>query len=111
MSSPRTRSKSVSEQSESQPAPRVPDADDTPPLQTKPPGPERRRHTRMPAAPTAEASNGDAPAEQSVTTAAADKAVEAIQEVASQEVTFSLELTQDQKDIRDWVHGFAEDVI
>jgi acyl-CoA dehydrogenase len=25
--------------------------------------------------------------------------------------TFSLELTQDQKDIRDWVHGFAADVV
>ena len=25
--------------------------------------------------------------------------------------TFSLELTQDQKDIRAWVHGFAEDVM
>ena len=59
----------------------------------------------------AAASDGDAPAEQSVTTAAADKAVEAIQEVASQEVTFSLELTQDQKDIRDWVHGFAESTV
>src|SRR6266513_6274762 len=27
------------------------------------------------------------------------------------ETTFSLELTQDQKDIRDWVHGFAADVV
>ncbi len=25
--------------------------------------------------------------------------------------TFSLELTQDQKDVRDWVHGFAADVV
>ena len=24
---------------------------------------------------------------------------------------FSLELSQDQKDIRDWVHGFAEGVV
>src|SRR5215831_7280491 len=24
---------------------------------------------------------------------------------------FTLELTQDQKDIRDWVHGFAENVV
>ena len=24
---------------------------------------------------------------------------------------FSLELTQDQRDIRDWVHGFAEGVV
>jgi acyl-CoA dehydrogenase len=29
----------------------------------------------------------------------------------SEAPTFSLELNQDQKDIRDWVHGFAEDVI
>ena len=28
-----------------------------------------------------------------------------------EEPTFSLELTQDQKDIRDWVHGFAENVV
>jgi acyl-CoA dehydrogenase len=27
------------------------------------------------------------------------------------EPTFSLELTQDQKDVRDWVHGFAEGVV
>jgi acyl-CoA dehydrogenase len=27
------------------------------------------------------------------------------------EPTFSLSLTQDQKDIREWVHGFAADVI
>ena len=24
---------------------------------------------------------------------------------------FSLELSEDQRDIRDWVHGFAEDVV
>ena len=43
--------------------------------------------------------------------AAADAAVEAITDAAGQEVTFSLALTQDQKDIRDWVHGFAADVV
>ncbi|HEX3512090.1 MAG TPA: acyl-CoA dehydrogenase family protein [Solirubrobacteraceae bacterium] len=42
---------------------------------------------------------------------AAGAAVEAITQSAGQEVTFSLSLTQDQKDIRDWVHGFAADVI
>jgi acyl-CoA dehydrogenase len=32
--------------------------------------------------------------------------------VASDETPpFSLELSQDQKDIRDWVHGFAENVV
>jgi acyl-CoA dehydrogenase len=30
---------------------------------------------------------------------------------AGGEVPFSLQLTQDQKDIRDWVHGFAEQVV
>jgi acyl-CoA dehydrogenase len=43
--------------------------------------------------------------------AAADAAVEAIASASSQDVTFSLALTQDQKDIRDWVHGFAADVV
>jgi acyl-CoA dehydrogenase len=44
-------------------------------------------------------------------TAAAESAVAAIAGAAAQDVTFSLELTQDQKDIRDWVHGFAADVV
>src|ERR1700677_946800 len=43
-------------------------------------------------------------------TDAADAAVEAIAGAANQEVTFSLALTQDQKAIRDWVHGFAANV-
>ncbi len=38
---------------------------------------------------------------------AAQAAVDAIAEPGG----FSLELTQDQKDIRDWVHGFAADVV
>jgi acyl-CoA dehydrogenase len=42
---------------------------------------------------------------------AAEAAVEAIKGAAGQNVTFSLALTQDQKDIRDWVHGFAADVV
>jgi acyl-CoA dehydrogenase len=33
------------------------------------------------------------------------------QAAAPAEPTFSLALTQDQKDIRDWVHGFAESVV
>jgi len=44
-------------------------------------------------------------------TEAAEAAVEAITGAANQDVTFSLALTQDQKDIRDWVHGFAADVV
>jgi acyl-CoA dehydrogenase len=42
---------------------------------------------------------------------AADAAVAAISSAAGQEVSFSLALNQDQKDIRDWVHGFAADVM
>jgi acyl-CoA dehydrogenase len=42
---------------------------------------------------------------------AADAAVEAIVSSANQDATFSLALSQDQKDIRDWVHGFAADVV
>jgi acyl-CoA dehydrogenase len=42
----------------------------------------------------------------------ADAAVEAIANGGGQEAGgFSLELTQDQKDIREWVHGFAADVV
>jgi acyl-CoA dehydrogenase len=33
------------------------------------------------------------------------------QQAAPAEPTFSLALTQDQKDIRDWVHGFSESVV
>ena len=39
---------------------------------------------------------------------AVEAAVEAITGAARQDVVFSLALTQDQKDVRDWVHGFAE---
>jgi len=42
---------------------------------------------------------------------AAEVAVEAIAQAASQEVSFSLALSQEQKDIRDWVHGFAAEVV
>src|SRR6202050_2517071 len=41
----------------------------------------------------------------------ADAAVEAIAGTADQDVPFSLALTQDQKDPRDWGHGFAADVV
>jgi acyl-CoA dehydrogenase len=42
---------------------------------------------------------------------AGEAAVEAIAASASAQGAFSLELSQDQKDIRDWVHGFAADVV
>src|SRR4029077_15698571 len=44
-------------------------------------------------------------------TDAAEAAVEAIASAAGQDATFSLALSQDQKDIRDWLHGFAADVV
>ena len=44
-------------------------------------------------------------------TEAAEAAVEAITGAAGQDATFSLQLSQDQKDIREWVHGFAADVM
>ncbi|HEY4896209.1 MAG TPA: acyl-CoA dehydrogenase family protein [Solirubrobacteraceae bacterium] len=47
----------------------------------------------------------------SPTTEAAETAVEVIAGAAAADTTFSLALTQDQKDIRDWVHGFAADVV
>ncbi|HEV2062468.1 MAG TPA: acyl-CoA dehydrogenase family protein [Solirubrobacteraceae bacterium] len=37
--------------------------------------------------------------------------VERLTSPQSEETPFSLELNQDQKDIRDWVHGFAEGVV
>src|SRR6201984_758546 len=37
--------------------------------------------------------------------------VDAITGAAGQDIAFSMALTQDQKDIRDWVHGFASDVV
>jgi len=45
------------------------------------------------------------------TTAPSDGAAEAVAAGEQAETTFSLTLTQDQKDIRDWVHGFAADVM
>jgi acyl-CoA dehydrogenase len=51
------------------------------------------------------------PAAPPVTGHGAAAAVASIAGAANQQVTFSLELTQDQKDIRDWVHGFAADVV
>src|SRR5882762_3207522 len=63
----------------------------------------------MPAsAPSAVASDAADPV---AVTGAAEAAVEAIAGAAGQDVTFSLALSQDQKDIRDWVHGFAADVM
>jgi acyl-CoA dehydrogenase len=65
----------------------------------------------MSAPSTAVSSTSTAAAGAATSTEAAEAAVEAIAGAAGQDVTFSLELTQDQKDIRDWVHGFAADVV
>jgi acyl-CoA dehydrogenase len=44
--------------------------------------------------------------------AAADTEIpDAVAPAPEQETPFSLELSQDQKDLRDWVHGFAEKVV
>jgi acyl-CoA dehydrogenase len=42
---------------------------------------------------------------------AADAAVETIARSAGQEAAFSLQLSQEQRDIRDWVRGFATNVV
>jgi acyl-CoA dehydrogenase len=60
----------------------------------------------MPAPSTSPAATAPAGA-----TEAAEAAVEAIASAAGQDATFSLALNQDQKDIREWVHGFATDVV
>jgi acyl-CoA dehydrogenase len=52
-----------------------------------------------------------APAGATEAAEAAEAAVEAIASAAGQDTTFSLALSQDQKDIREWVHGFAADVV
>src|ERR1039457_3676465 len=56
------------------------------------------------------ATSSAAPTE-AATTAAAEAAVQAIAGSADQDTTFSMALSQEQKDIRDWVHGFAADVV
>jgi acyl-CoA dehydrogenase len=63
--------------------------------------------------PTVSAENAAAGDAAAATEAAAGgaSAAAAIAGAAGEESTFSLELTQDQKDIRDWVHGFAADVV
>jgi acyl-CoA dehydrogenase len=44
-------------------------------------------------------------------TESAEAAVDANAGATSGDTAFSVQLTQDQKDIRDWVHGFAADVV
>src|SRR5918994_2271391 len=44
-------------------------------------------------------------------TSAADVVASALQAQSGEDIAFSLELNQDQRDVRDWVHGFAEKVV
>jgi acyl-CoA dehydrogenase len=44
-------------------------------------------------------------------TIAADVVASALQAQSHEGIPFSLELSQDQRDVRDWVHGFAEKVV
>ena len=46
-----------------------------------------------------------------LTPEAAEAAVETLTGAETEDGVFSLALSQDQKDIRDWVHGFAVDVV
>src|SRR3989440_10481421 len=66
----------------------------------------------MPASSTSSAASASSvePADAAAADAAA-AAVEAITSSAGQGTTFALALTEDQKDIRDWVPGFAVDVV
>jgi acyl-CoA dehydrogenase len=65
----------------------------------------------MSASSTSPAASTPAEAADAAAADAAAAAVEAITGSAGQETIFSLALNQDQKDIRDWVHGFAADVV
>ncbi|MHB8492235.1 MAG: acyl-CoA dehydrogenase family protein, partial [Solirubrobacteraceae bacterium] len=51
------------------------------------------------------------PTASAESTEAAQAAVEAVEGATGTEAGFSLSLSQDQKDVRDWVHGFAANVI
>src|SRR5919199_2532987 len=60
-------------------------------------------HHRRSVTPAAEMSDTESPASEAVAAALANGADEA--------PPFSLELSQDQRDVRDWVHGFADRVV
>jgi acyl-CoA dehydrogenase len=56
--------------------------------------------------PATSSATGEKPAAE-----AAEAAIDAIAGATNRDTAFSVQLTQDQKDIRDWVHGFAADVV
>src|SRR5262249_52505462 len=70
------------------------------------PFPSTRRSQPMPGATTSSV----APSTATGAGEAAEAAAEAIAGSANQEVAFSLQLSQEQRDIRDWVRGFAAHV-
>ena len=57
------------------------------------------------------ATSPPAPSTESTEDSSAEATLATIADATPQEGSFSLELSQDQKDIRDWAHGFAADVI
>ncbi len=65
----------------------------------------------MSATPPASSTDAAAASATSGDGGSAEAAAEAIAAAEGQVSSFSLELTQEQKDIRDWVHGFAADVV
>src|SRR5438132_1912753 len=77
-----------------------------PPARAGRPNPAEKEIRPMSAPSTSASASAPATA-----TEAAAAAVEAITSAAGQEASFSLQLSQDQKDVREWVHGFAADVV
>src|ERR671922_162305 len=53
----------------------------------------------------------NAAADAATRTVSACLVISTFSSAAGQEAAFSMQLSQDQKDIRDWVHGFAADVV
>src|SRR5947207_1663907 len=63
---------------------------------------------------TTESQAGGGEAEAATETSAAEaarQAAAATNGAGETDATFNLELSQDQRDIRDWVHGFSEAVV
>ncbi len=48
---------------------------------------------------------------EAITSAIAEAAAATVNDVHPESTPFSIELSQDQRDVRDWVHGFAEQVV
>jgi acyl-CoA dehydrogenase len=48
---------------------------------------------------------------EAITSAIAEAAAATVNDVHPESTAFSIELSEDQRDVRDWVHGFAEQVV